>query len=261
MKKALIIGNGMMGGSLGMAHTKTGKYIVDFVDKNQDLSSVQILRHFCVGNAFQNFFNRSKECNANTKYDYIFNCTGHKFDAEQLIKETAICIDIGSIQYNNTHNSLIFCHPLCGSEKSGRENARADLFENQTCIITTEGKSQELIDLAIEVFNDIGMIVHLCDTVEEHNRNLAYTSHLLHYLAFNGFADLHPVLERLSHSNKEMWEGIFKANKKNIDEALLKFTYNLALCFHNQGIQASIRELVKDIPEHFYGTALKQLLK
>ena len=157
MKKVLIIGNGMMGGSLGMALTKTGKYIVDFLDKNQDLSSVQIL-HFCVGNAFQYFFQRSKECN--TKYDYIFNCTGHKFDAEQLIKETAICIDIGSIQYNNTHNSLIFCHPLCGSEKSGRENAKADLFENQTCIITTEGKSQELIDLAIEVFNDIGMIVH-----------------------------------------------------------------------------------------------------
>lgn len=53
---------------------------------------------------------------------------------------------------------------------------------------------------------------------------------------------------------------IFRANKKNIDKAMLEFCYNLSLCFHNQGIVASIRELVKDIPQHFYGTALKQLL-
>ena len=245
MKKVLIIGNGMMGNSLKQALEKVGKYEV-YVTNDVDLFQVY-------------------------NFDVVFNCTGQVFSyqrIEDLGDGKVKMIDISSFQHKQYENNglysfqdVIFCHPLCGSEKSGRENAKADLFENETCIITTEGKGQELIDLAIEIFNDIGMIVHLCGTVEEHNKNLAYTSHLLHYLAFNGFADLHPVLTRLSHSNKEMWEGIFKANKKNIDEALLKFTYNLALCFHNQGIQASIRELVKDIPEHFYGTALKQLLK
>ena len=231
MKKVLIIGNGMMGHSFEIALKNINKY--------SEIHATDNIKLFRLN-----------------EVDIIFNCTGHKLN----ISENFI-IDISSVQIENSIRNTIYCHPLCGSEKSGRENSRDDLFVGQTCIITTEGKSRKLIDVATNIFNDIGMNVYLCDTVEEHNRNLAYTSHLLHYLAFNGFADLHPVLERLSHSNKEMWEAIFKANKKNIDEALLKFTYNLALCFHNQGIQASIRELVKDILEHFYGTALKQLLK
>lgn len=251
MKKALIIGNGMMGGSLGIALTNTGKYIVAFYDKNPKLSTVNIK---CNLTDFEN-----KEII--NSFDVIFDATGNN---DPLYFKVPT-INIASLQYHSEHlfkdvaDAFIFCHPLCGSEKSGRENARADLFENQTCIITTEEKSQELIDLATEIFNDIKMNVQLCDTVKEHNKNLAYTSHLLHYLAFNGFADLHPVLKRLSHSNKEMWEAIFQANKKNIDNAFTELTA-VALVKKINDITKAIRVLVKDIPKHFYGTALKQLL-
>lgn len=241
MQKALIIGNGLIGGSLGMALTQKGKYIINYVDINKK---------------YDNFFAFDKPHKPHELFDFQINCTGLKMPSCTYLK----CIDISSFQYRYNGENIIFCHPLCGSEKSGRENARADLFKNQNCIITTEGKSQELIDFATDVFKEIGMNVFYCDTAEEHNKNLAYTSHLLHYLALNGFADLHPVLKRLSYSNKEMWDGIFEVNKKNIDKAMLEFCYNLSLCFHNQGIVASIRELVKDIPQHFYGTALKQLL-
>lgn len=253
MKKALIVGNGMMGGSLGMALTNTGKYIVSFYDKNPKLTTINIKYHL-------EYYENEEFINS---FDVIFDATGNNYSLHFKVPT----INIASVQYHSEHlfedmtDTFIFCHPLCGSEKSGRENARADLFENQNCIITTEGKSQELIDFATDIFKEIGMNVFYCDTAEEHNKNLAYTSHLLHYLAFNGFADLHPVFKRLSHSNKEMWEGIFQANKKNIDKAMLEFCYNLSLCFHNQGIVASVRELVKDIPEYFYGTALKELLK
>lgn len=252
MKKALIIGNGLIGGSLGMGLTNTGKYIVSFYDKNPKLSTINIKHHL-------EYFENREIINS---FDVIFDATGSNIPS--VFNQPTI--NIASVQYHNEHlfkdvvDTFIFCHPLCGSEKSGRENARADLFENQNCIITTEGKRQELIDFATDIFKEIGMNVFYCDTAEEHNKNLAYTSHLLHYLALNGFADLHPVLKKLSYSNKEKWDGIFEANKKNLDSAMLEFCYNLSLCFHNQGIVASIRELVKDIPQHFYGTAVKQLL-
>lgn len=258
MKKALIIGNGMMGGSLGMALTNTGKYMVDFLDTNKELSSVSLDDDCSFDRIINMFFggkNSYQEC-ISSKYNYIINCTGQKLHRPDLEKCFTIYIDISSVQHKVDCENTIFCHPLCGSEKSGRENARCDLFQNQNCIITTEGKSQELIDCATEFFNEIKMNVFYCDTVEEHNKNIAYTSHLLHYLALNGLRQSQPVLERLSHSNKEMWEMIFKENKENIDKALLRLC---DIAFNPSQFVASYSALTQDIPEHFYGNALKEL--
>jgi len=268
----------MIGGSFGMALTQKGKYIVSFYDKNPKLTTINIKNHL------EYYENREFI----SSFDLIIDATGNSHPLNFKVPT----INIASVQYQskiprvdvfeklhcfiasyidkNLVDKFIYCHPLCGSEKSGHENARVDLFENQNCIITTEGRTQELIDFATEIFKDIGMNVFHCETAEEHNKNLAYTSHLLHYLAFNDFADLHPVLERLSHSNKEMWEGIFEANKKNIDDALLKFTkiavQKTGFCIFEELKKPNYftmvyQELVKDIPEYFYGTALKQLLK
>ena len=193
MKKILIIGNGMMGGSLGMALTQTGKYIIDFADAR--------------------FNNRRYKL-----YNIIFNCTGREISIGAL-HFSNIFIDISSVQggINQYESNNIFCHPLCGSEKSGRENAKADLFQGKTCIITTESREQDLIAFATDIFTDIGMNVQFCETVEEHNKNLAYTSHLIQYLAFNdNFKTLHPVFERLSNSNKEMWEKIFQIGRAHV---------------------------------------------
>ena len=249
MKKVLIIGNGMMGGSLGMALTKTGKYIVNFCEVGIEFDNILIQNNKEHG-IYLPFYTTAYK--TYKQYDFVINCTGLK----NLIDEINV-IDISSVQYNKTNKSHIFCHPLCGSEKNGRENAKADLFENQNCIITTEGKSKELIKLATSIFKDIGMNVYYCDTVEEHNKNLARTSHLLYYLALNGCAEYHPVLKRLSRSNKKIWNTIFKANKKNIEDAKME----LARCFVKKNeISYAFKEFVKKIPKHFYGTALKELI-
>lgn len=229
----------MIGGSLGMALKKTGEYSVDFLGKNKE-----------------NFNNRHYKL-----YDFIFNCTGREISIGAL-HFSNIFIDISSVQggINQYESNNIFCHPICGSEKSGRENAKADLFQGKTCIITTENKEQDLIAFATNIFTDIGMDVQFCETVEEHNKNLAYTSHLIQYLAFNdNFKTLHPVFERLSDSNKEMWGKIFKENKVNIQNAL-EDLFGIYVSQQTPSISEAFKILVKDIPKYFHGTALKEII-
>lgn len=256
MKKILIIGNGLMGGSLGMVLERTGKYLITYYDKNEEISHISSdmdkISQFFGGNIAE-------------KYDVVFNCTGGKIEKHI----NAPFIDISSIQHNkfgfSNGDNVIFCHPMCGSEKSGRENARADLYENQNCVITTEGKFEELIELATDIFkNDLKMNVGFCDTVDEHNLNVAKTSHLLHYLALDeSFIHLktcesQKIFQRLANSNKEMWEKIFEANKENLLKVLAEFSYWLAI---TQGqVPKALLLLTRDIPEHYKGTALKEIL-
>jgi prephenate dehydrogenase len=267
MQKILIIGNGMIGGSLGMALAQTGKYIIDYADEKTDLSNVDYICPTLVKHFVEN-----GQTSIMQVYNFIVNATGDFPSILYKAMEYKIpIIDVSSFQeyrspYHITYQtqitseSQIFCHPICGSEKSGRENARADLFQGKTCIITTESRKQDLIAFATDIFTDIEMNVQFCETVEEHNKNLAYTSHLIQYLAFNdNFKTLHPVFERLSNSNKEMWEKIFKKNKVNIENAL-EDLLGIYVSQQTQNIFEAFKILVKDIPEYFYGTALQKIL-
>mgnify|MGYP003330765176 CR=1 FL=1 len=65
--------------------------------------------------------------------------------------------------------------------------------------------------------------------------------------------------ERLSNSNKEMWEKIFHKNKVNIQNAL-EDLFGIYVSQQTQNISEAFKILVKDIPEYFYGTALKEII-
>ena len=257
MQKILIIGNGMMGGSLGMALENNGKYKVEYAG----FFKINFSRPHNVVIGYDtddNFVNVIELKDIIKKYDFFINASGvDHFHTEKLKKSF---LDVSSVQYETIFKNHIFCHPICGSEKSGRENAKADLFQGKTCIITTENKEQDLIAFATDIFTDIGMNVQFCETAEEHNKNLAYTSHLIQYLAFNdNFKTLHPVFERLSNSNKEMWGKIFKKNKVNIQNAL-EDLLGIYVSQQTPSISEAFKILVKDIPEYFYGTALKEII-
>jgi prephenate dehydrogenase len=100
---------------------------------------------------------------------------------------------------------------------------------------------------------------------EEHNVNVAYTSHLLHFLALKvpPFNEL-PCLQRLSQSNKEMWEDIFKKNDVNIMDALGHFIVSLSQSKdvkmpsfqHSQAIY----EICQYIPKNFKGSAYYEVV-
>ncbi len=162
-----------------------------------------------------------------------------------VIKEDAIVIDVGStksdickgVTNHPNRQQYVAAHPLAGTEFSGPEAAFKGLFVNAKNIICERDKSsEEAIDLALSIFESIGMITDFM-SAEEHDRHLAYVSHLSHVTSFSlgltvldiekdekqifnlastGFKST----SRLAKSNPNTWAAIFGKNKKYIGEAL-----------------------------------------
>ena len=157
-----------------------------------------------------------------------------KLDSSKIIK-----------RFLKKNISWIPSHPIAGSEVSGPEYGKQDLFENKWCILIKE-KSTNLKYLSIlkNFWKKIGskVVVMGC---EKHDKIFSITSHLPHLIAYNlvksaqdfekkqnydlikysagGLRDF----SRIAASNEIMWRDIFFSNKKNLSNAINLFIKNL----------------------------------
>lgn len=135
-------------------------------------------------------------------------------------------------------------HPIAGSEQSGVEAAKDDLYVDHRVILTplpnTDAKAHEKVRAMWEA---TGAEVVDMD-VAEHDVVLAATSHLPHVLAYGlvdalaqsgsaqaifrfaagGFRDF----TRIASSDPVMWHDIVRANRNAVLESLDTFTEHLA---------------------------------
>ncbi|MBD3380246.1 MAG: prephenate dehydrogenase/arogenate dehydrogenase family protein [Candidatus Omnitrophica bacterium] len=148
-------------------------------------------------------------------------------------------------------------HPLAGSEKTGPESARADLFEGSVCLLTPDADVDKSgLDRLKGMWTGIGADVGIISP-EEHDRNLAYSSHLPHVVAYalagvleekfpatmfaTGFKDT----TRIASSDAGLWSDILLSNKDNVLEATAKFREILSRIEEALG-----RENEEDLKEH-----------
>ena len=160
----------------------------------------------------------------------------------------AIVIDVGSVKEAIVRAAValersaqfIGCHPMAGSEKAGYEHSRPDLYRGSSVIITPhQGNRQSDIDAAAGFWKSLGARTVVVSP-EEHDRIVAYTSHLPHMAACalvevfhafraedgpqagigdfigNGFRDA----TRISSGSPDMWRDIVLQNKDNISGAI-----------------------------------------
>lgn len=154
----------------------------------------------------------------------------------------AVITDVGSAKSNvvraatqafgSMPTRFVPGHPIAGSEKSGVEAARVDLFARHKVILTpvadTDPQALQLIDALWRLLD--ADVEHM--EVEHHDQVLAATSHLPHLLAFNlvdslakrnenleifryaagGFRDF----TRIAGSDPVMWHDIFLANREAV---------------------------------------------
>jgi len=134
--------------------------------------------------------------------------------------------------------AFIGSHPLAGSEKSGPENARADLFRDRLVVLTpTESSPPTEVERLAQFWQSLGARVTVM-TPEDHDRALAWTSHLPHLLAFalagclpreflpltaTGYRDM----TRLAGSDPALWRAIFEANRPALLAALAGYRAEL----------------------------------
>lgn len=127
-------------------------------------------------------------------------------------------------------------HPMAGSEKSGAEHARADLFEEAAYILTPDDRtpSERLAQMELLIREIGARPVRM--TAEEHDRAVAYISHLPQYLstALAATIERHPDarqwlslagegfrdMTRLAASRFRLWRDITLTNRENILQAL-----------------------------------------
>jgi prephenate dehydrogenase len=117
-------------------------------------------------------------------------------------------------------------HPMAGTERSGYESARGDLFRNASMILTPGPEAESLLlEQLSEFFRSIGFGTIRIAAPEEHDRMIAYTSQLAHVLSgayvkspaalshwgfsANSFQDM----TRVARLSEDMWTELFLLNR------------------------------------------------
>ena len=80
--------------------------------------------------------------------------------------------------------TFIGSHPLAGSEKTGVEHSCDDLFYGSMCVLTPSSETHEKDrKRLIELWEAMGAGVIIVDPAA-HDKNLAFSSHLPHVVAY-----------------------------------------------------------------------------
>lgn len=155
-------------------------------------------------------------------------------------KKGSIVIDVGGIKgyvvrkcapvLEDKGVYFLGTHPMAGTENSGFDYSKADMFVRASYILTpTESTPQIAIDLISTLGSCMGFGQVVIATPEQHDANIAYTSQLAHVVSnayvkspslfrADGFsAGSFLDLTRVAKLNEEMWSSLFLCNK----EALL----------------------------------------
>jgi prephenate dehydrogenase len=165
-------------------------------------------------------------------------------ELDQWVNPDALITDAGStkkIIVDRAAQTISRCqflggHPMAGREKFGVEAAEAGLFEGRPYVLTPRLESEmqtPAVKSLIDWIRRIGAKPVTLDA-EEHDRAVAYTSHLpqLASTALAAMLDgrsepqagvFGPALidsTRLSLSSFEMWRDIFATNRETIQDAL-----------------------------------------
>jgi prephenate dehydrogenase len=131
-------------------------------------------------------------------------------------------------------------HPLAGSEKSGAEHGRADLFQGRVTVLVVGnlGAAWDRTFAVGRFWESLGSRVVLMNA-EEHDRVLAVTSHVPHAVASavagvtqqdwlnltaGGFRDV----TRIAAGDPQLWAAIFEANRDAVLSAVDSFANRLA---------------------------------
>ena len=192
LKKVVIIGTGLIGGSIGKALLEKGlaDEVIGVCRRESSLDRAMKEKAISSG-----YVNNYEEACAGAEIVFIATPV---HTIEEILEKLAgglsgnvIVTDAGSTKKEIVERaakfkdsfSFVGGHPLAGSEKTGVECAKKDLFENSLCILTrSEFTSEEDLEKIKELWQAIGAEVDVV-TPEKHDEILAFTSHLPHILA------------------------------------------------------------------------------
>ena len=146
-------------------------------------------------------------------------------------KKGSIVIDVGGVKGYVVNGCtpildekgvyFLGTHPMAGTENSGFDYSKADMFVKASYILTpTESTPQIAIDLVSTLGSCMGFGQVVIATPEQHDINIAFTSQLAHVVSnayvksptaqvHHGFsAGSYRDLTRVAHLNPQMWSEL-----------------------------------------------------
>jgi prephenate dehydrogenase len=171
---------------------------------------------------------------------------------DQICSDTLV-FDLGStksklcslVASHPKRSQYLAGHPIAGTEYSGPKAASATLLDRKVMILCELEKTDlHLKEKAYRLFDALNLKLRFMDPAE-HDRHLAYVSHLSHLTSFmlgktvlqkmedeknifdmagSGFSST----VRLAKSSPDMWAPIFIENKENILASLDGYIANLS---------------------------------
>lgn len=244
--KILVVGLGLIGGSLCKALKKYTYHTVAGCDINHDIENAA-LRDVALDEVFdgnyegydlivislfpegtERFF--AENASKIGKNTLITDVCGIKGDFSQRMKNIA---ERNGLRY-------VGIHPMAGKEFGGYYNSTADLFVKANFIIAPFVDSQQSdIDLLNGLAKEVGAGKIVITSPENHDKMIAYTSQLAHIVSsayvkspelglecgFSGgsFQDM----TRIATMNEKMWTDLFMQNREHLQYELDTLIDNL----------------------------------
>ena len=240
--KLVVIGLGLIGGSLALDLKNRLNYKVYGMDKSEIHLNKALEMGIVDAKASDKDLSQADVVIIAVPVDKIAAVTEMALDA---IKDDALVMDVGSVKKEicaklSSHpkrKNFVAAHPLAGTEFSGPDAALQHLFDEKVNIVCESDKSDwKVLDKAFGIFKKLNMRIKMMSP-EEHDRHIAYVSHLSHVSSFmlgktvleiekneqhifdmasTGFAST----VRLAKSSPNTWSPIFVGNNENIVRSL-----------------------------------------
>ena len=279
--KIIIIGLGLIGGSIAKALSSAQDYEILAFDSDQ-----QSIKNALHNQSIQGSLDSLNDLESTEYSDSLViistppSVTNDILKSLDFLFNSSITImDTTStksslnkmLQEFNFPKNIIFSHPVAGSHLSGEKNSVADLFNGKSTILSYhDSVASQHVDRVINLWNALGSNITVLDA-ELHDKIFAYSSHLPHVAAYALLNTLKGLDQddlsdfsggglgeflRLVSSSPEMWADIFSMNEKNIALAIDELIKSLSIlkdkiANNPQSLQAFLSEL-KDFKESNY---------
>ena len=268
MKNILILGLGLIGGSLAKAIKESGlEYRIHAYDPDQ-LSLENALNDKSIDVAIDqieaipqiedlSLIILSSSIDKTIENLKLLKSIGEK---TLFVSLASSLTSINDFVEQEGMKNIIFTHPISGSHKSGYENASPELFNQKNVISVNVNDLQgNQIHEIEKMWASIGSnIINM--SLDDHERFLMFTSHLPHLIAYTTMLSIDDELDiskfsagglkeflRIAESSPDMWADIFSSNSQNLtvgSEIFIKNLNKIIDLFKDPG---TLKELLSEI--------------
>lgn len=254
-KRLLLIGIGLIGGSLALA-VKRGQPTVRIIGHDAQLETLaQALRLGVIDEVATDFDEQAVQADVIILAAPVRQTKAMIQHLAQLsLKQTVIITDTSSTKATVEHTAELLIaknytfiggHPMAGSHKSGVQAAKAISFENALYILTPANNRAAARIPELEQYLQGTKAHFLISSAEQHDKMVGMVSHLPHLiaaalirqtanytkqlpqtiqLAAGGFRDV----TRIAASDPKMWTDITLENRDNLVELLAMWQNEVA---------------------------------